>query len=65
VLQEEQGAVVDAGCAGAESAVEAQLFVFAHHVFLLALPVHAERRVREEVVKALTMNWSSTNVSPN
>lgn len=51
VEQEEQRAIVDARQAGTEAALEAKLLVLLRYVVLLRLPLHAEGRVREHVVK--------------
>ena len=51
MLQEEQGAVVDARQAGAEAAAEAEGVALALDVALLLLPLHAEGRVGEHVVE--------------
>jgi hypothetical protein len=54
VLQEEQRAIVHTREPGAKAAVEAALVVLLLDLLLLLLPVHAEGRIREEVVEGLT-----------
>jgi hypothetical protein len=53
VLQEQEGAVVDARQAGAEAAGEAFVAVLVLYGLLDLLPLHAEGRVGEHVVEAL------------
>ena len=51
VLEEEERAVVDAGQAGAEATVEAELLVLVLDLLLDLLPLDAEGRVGEQVVE--------------
>ena len=53
VEQEEQRAIIDARQAGAEAAVEAELFVLLGDVVLLRLPLHAKGRIGQHVVELL------------
>src|SRR5581483_1023723 len=53
VLEEQEGAVVDAGQAGAETAVVALLLVFFLDGVLVWLPFDAEGRIGQQVIEPL------------
>ncbi len=55
VLQEQQRTIVHAWQSGAEPAVIAARLVLLLDVFLLLLPIDAERRVRQEVVERFSL----------
>ena len=51
MLEEEQRTVIDAGQPCAEPAIVAQRFIFLRDKRLLRLPLHAEGRVRQHIIK--------------
>ena len=60
MLQEQQGPIVDARRASAESTVVAQGVAFVLDVALLLLPLHANRRIGQHVVEGPFLAVGST-----